>query len=187
MKLYTHEPENNEGVIWRKKKDANRFLAARRGDLISISFQCDFCWAINLTGKEASAYNQQHKVLMSYIHRVNLDMMWSKEPSTVSSTLNNLAKARKNSARLGLDPLVIPQGPWDVKDNAGMQIAIKILIQSQGKGKNATGYQQFDSIHKIRSSYANAMRGSAIGAMDTKLKTNRRVFFGFVAGPTESM
>lgn len=187
MKFYINEPENDEGVIWKKKKDADRFLAARRGDLISFPFQCDFCWAVNITGKEASAYNQRHKVLMSYIRRVNLDMMWSKEPSTVSSTLNNLVKARKNCARLGLDPLVIPQGPWEVKDNAGMQIAIEILIQSQGKGKNATGYQQFDSIRKIRSSYANAMRGSAIGAIDTKLKTNRGVSFGFVAGPTESV
>lgn len=178
MKFYINEPENDKGVIWKKKnKDVNRFLTARRGDLISFPFQCDFCWGVNFTGKEVSAYSQQHKVLMSYIRRVNLDMMWSKEPSTVSSTLNNLVKARKNSARLCLDLVVIPQGPWKVNDNAGMQIAIEILIQSQGKGKNATGYQQFDSIQKIRSSYANSMRGSAVRAIDTKLKTNCGVSF----------
>lgn len=129
MKFYINGPENNEGVIWKKKKDVNRFLSARRGNLITFPFQCDFCWAVNITGKEVSQFNQQHKVLMSSIHRVNLDMMWSKEPSTISSTMNNLVKARKNSARLGLDPVVIPQGPWEFKDNAGMQIAIEILIQ----------------------------------------------------------
>lgn len=174
-------------MIWKKKKDVNRFLTARRGDLLSFPFQCDFCWGVNLTGRELSQFNQRDKTLMSYIRRVNLDMMWSKEPSTVSSTMNNLVKARKNSARLGLDPVVIPQGPWELKDNAGMQIAIEILIQSQGKGRNATGYQQFDSIRKIRSSYSNAIRGSAVGAIDTKLKTNRGVTFGFVGGPTESI
>lgn len=154
---------------------------------MSFPFQCDFCWGVNLTGRELSQFNQRDKTLMSYIHRVNLDVMWTKEPSTVSSTMNNIKKARKNSSRLGLPPVVIPQGPWEVADNAGMQIAIEILVQSQGKGKNATGYQQFNSIRKIRSSYANAMRGSAAGAIDTKLKTNRGVTFGFVGGPTESV
>ena len=69
-----------------------------------------------------------------------------------------------------------------------MQIVIKVFIQSQGEGKNASGYQQYESIWKIRSAYTNTFRGGTVGAsLETKLKTNHRVSFGFVGGPTESV
>lgn len=175
-------------MIRRKKADAERFLTARRGDLCCFPFQCDFCGGVNLTGKEMSSFNQRDRIMMSYTRRVNLDMFWSKEPNTVATTLKNIKKGRNNSARLGLTPIIISQGPWEVGDNMGMQIAIELLIQSQGEGKNASGYQQYEYIRKIRSAYANAFRGSTAGAsLDTKLKTNRGVSFGFVGGPTESV
>ena len=77
MNFRIARPENDEGAEWLKRKEKDRFLSARNGDLLSAPFQCEFCWFVNIKGKEASVEAPSDRLLMAYIRRVNLDIMWS--------------------------------------------------------------------------------------------------------------
>lgn len=77
-------PENDEGVLWHKKKDENHFLEARKGDMLCAPFQCDFCWFINLKGRLFNEKSAEDRLNISLIRHVNLDMLWEKEPSMVA-------------------------------------------------------------------------------------------------------
>ncbi len=93
--------------------------------------------------------------LLGYMRRVNLDMMWSRENSTVSAILGNIRKGKRMSEALNMDPINLVMGPWPLEDKQGFQIALEMLRASQLKGRNADGYQQFDTLRKIRSAYSN--------------------------------
>jgi hypothetical protein len=139
--------------------------------------------------------------LLGYIRRVNLDIMWSKEPLTVGNTLRLLEKGKKMSAELGLPPVSITVGPWPVQDKCGFQVAIEILRASQMPGKNSSAYSQFDSIRKIRSAYLtafeaspercleNACLKSEKGQISTLLnsETQSKLFYMFMQGCEKRM
>jgi hypothetical protein len=76
-------PENDLGAIWKKKREEDRFLTARRGDMLCAPFQCDICWFVNLKGRTPDVRCAQDRLNLALIRRVNLDVFWEKEPSTV--------------------------------------------------------------------------------------------------------
>ena len=136
---------------------------------------------------EANDWYPNDARILAYIRRVNLDVMWSREPSTVASTLNALDRAKRSSEELGLTPQVIKLGPWPIGDTCGFQTAIEMLKHSQGKGKNSDKYIQFDSIRKTCSAYANAYESSPDRCLDNrKLRTDKGQLMSFVKGPTDS-
>ena len=165
----------------------SRFRSARKGDMVCSPFQCDYCWYANIHKGEANHWYPDDARKLAYIRRVNLDIMWSREPSTVASTLNSLIKAKKCSEELNLPIQKIQVGPWPVADTCGFQTAIEMLKHSQGKGKNSSNYIQFDSIRKTRSAYANAYESSPKRCLDNrKLKSDKGQLLSFVSGPTDS-
>jgi hypothetical protein len=87
--------------------------------MVSSPFQCDFCWFVNLTKRPPRDIYEADAQLLAYIRRVNLDMFWSREPSTVGNTLRALEKGRKISEGLGLEPVQLSVGPWPVADTCG--------------------------------------------------------------------
>ena len=172
---------------WKKAKEEKRFLSARKGDMTCAPFQCDHCWFANIMKAEANDWYPNDARILAYIRRVNLDVMWSREPSTVASTLNALDRAKRSSEELGLTPQVIKLGPWPIGDTCGFQTAIEMLKHSQGKGKNSDKYIQFDSIRKTCSAYANAYESSPDRCLDNrKLRTDKGQLMSFVKGPTDS-
>ena len=120
---------------------------------------------MNIKGIEANVGAPSDRLLLAYIRRVNLDIMWSREESTVANTLRQFRKGRELSNELGLPPVCVNLGPWPLKDNQGMQVAIEILRASQRKGRNDSTYVQFDSVRKLRAAYVNIYQTSpmAIG------------------------
>jgi hypothetical protein len=155
--------------------------------MVSSPFQCEFCWFANIQKAEANAWYADDARKLAYMRRVNLDVMWSREPSTVLTTLNTLKKAKRLSEELGFESVPIAVGPWPVADTCGFQVAIEMLKQSQGKGKNDSSYVQFDSIRKIRSAYANAYSSGPARCLDNrKLKSDKGQLLSFVSGPTDS-
>ena len=155
--------------------------------MLSAPFQCDHCWFANIHKAEANPWFAEDARKMAYIRRVNLDVMWSREPSTVGSTYNTLKKAKKCSEQLGFDSVNIKVGPWPVADTCGFQIAIEMLKHSQDSGKNNVNYVQFDSIRKTRSAYANAFDSGPIRCLDNrKLRSDKGQMMSFVSGPTDS-
>ena len=163
-------------------------MCARMGDMLSSPFQCDACWFVNLLKKEVDSASPADRLLLAYIRRVNLDIMWSREESTVASTLGQFRKGKNLSRELGLPPVDLQVGPWPVADNQGFQIAIELLRASQRKGRNDQTYVQFDSIRKLRSAYANAYQASPqVVQRNLLLKGPRGNSFALTNSPTDSL
>ena len=77
---------------------------------------------MNLNHRTATCSSPSDKLLLAYIRRVNLDMMWAREKSTVRNTLAQVKKGKTISAELGLSPVPLQIGPWPVEDMLGTQI-----------------------------------------------------------------
>ena len=186
--FHVARPENDEGAQWKKRKDIDRFMQARNGDMLSAPFQCDHCWFVNLTGQEPDVTSEGDVRLMVCIRRVNLDVMWSREESTVRNTLGNVKKGRLLSEELGLPSVNLQMGPWPVGDALGFQVAIELLCASQRKGRNRADYTQFDSIRKLRAAYSNAFQVSPEGLKRSLwMKWDNGRIFGLTSSPTDSV
>ena len=154
---------------------------------MSAPFQCEYCWFGNLHKVDSNDWYASDARKLAHMRQVNLDIFWSKESSTVYNTLSTLRRAKQCSNKIGLAPIQLKVGPWPVEDNCGFQIAIEMIIMSQGKGRNSPNYIQFDSIRKIRSAYSNVFESSPQRCLDNrKLKSDRGQLMHFVNGDTDS-
>ena len=103
------------------EEDGKRFKEERGGDNLICPFQCDMCLFRNLKGGDLGAIPADESLLMC-IHRVIIDSLWVREPTTV------VANARY-CLYLGLHDPFVPMGPFPVNDdNWGMQVAVVILM-----------------------------------------------------------
>ena len=73
IKFHIHKPKDDEGLVWKRRKDDLAFLTARNGDNIYTPFQCDLCWFRNIMQRLPYANSQADKRLLVYIRRVSLD------------------------------------------------------------------------------------------------------------------
>lgn len=143
--------------------------------------------------RPASEFSVGDSLLLSFVRRVNLDMFWSKEPSTVGGTLSSYRWCRRNCIAVGIEPMVVQQGPYPTRDDYGMKAAISILYQSQRQGRNSKSYSQYDSIRKLRSCLAVGYNSSPYGIITDGSEaesiqiTNRGVRFTSNKSPTESL
>ena len=126
--------------------------------------------------------------LLELIRRVNLDGMWSREPSTVRSIRAGVAKVIKTSTNLGFVPSLPPLGPWPVKDTVGFYIALVQLDYSQSKGKNQESHLQFDSVRKLRTAASHVYEVSAFANVTTThtFRTLQGKVFSNSSCPTQS-
>jgi hypothetical protein len=155
--------------------------------MLTSPFQCDHCWFVNLLKRPAKEMFDSDSRLLAYIRRVNLDVMWSREPSTVGNTFRLLKKAKETSEEVGLPPVQIVVGPWPVGDNCGFQIAIEILRNSQKPGKNDSAYTQFDSIRKLRSAYLSVHESSPMRCLDNGcFKSDKGQILNYINCETQS-
>eukprot|EP00978_Attheya_sp_CCMP212_P008069 scaffold18782_cov24-Attheya_sp.AAC.1 len=155
------EPVDEEGFVWIKKGDENRFKVDMNGSHLSTSFQCDSCCFKNLQGREPSRGNKD-VLLQIAIRSANLDAMWSLEPSTVANNAREIKRGVRESQLVGLRPPYPPLGPWEVGDTVGFGVAIQMLIRSLDNGKR-TANVQFDTVRKLVSGYSNYYHASAKG------------------------
>jgi hypothetical protein len=163
-------------------------MTGRNGDMISAPFQCDFCWFFNIQKRRPTPHlYPSDERLLTYIRRVNLDIFWSRESSTVQNTLRLLKKGKTLSEEMGLNPIRIPVGPWPVSDTCGFQVALETLRASQKPGRYVQTYTQFDSVRKLRASYINAYDSSPMRCLDNRVfKSEKGQSFSLVSGATQS-
>jgi hypothetical protein len=155
--------------------------------MLSSPFQCEFCWFANIHEKDCNHWYASDTRQLAYMRQVNLDIFWSREPSTVQNTLSTLRRAKKCSEDIGLPPINIKVGPWPINDKCGFQIAIEMIKMSQGKGRNSESYIQYDSIRKVRSAYANVFESGPVRCSDNrKMKSDKGQISHFVNGDTDS-
>ena len=166
--------------------DQDRFLRARPGDMLCASFQCDRCWFVNLNRREPRRDSLVDTLLMPYIRRVNLDILWSRETSTVYNNYLVAVKKKNLSVELGLPVQFEPRGPWPVGDNLGFQTAVEMVRQSRLAGRNDKTYQQFDSIRKFRSASTNEYESGVAAANELMMVGDGGRIFRLSSGPTQS-
>ena len=156
--------------------------------MISSPFQCDYCWFINVCKRVPNEDLISDAQLMCYIRRVNLDMFWSREPSTVNTTFQSLNKAKLMSEKLGLPPVSVKMGPWPIGDALGFQICLEILRASKLPGKHSKTYSQFDTIRKLRTAYINCIECEPSRVLNMRsLKTDRGQHLTQTDSPTQSL
>ena len=63
-------------------------------------------------------------------------------------------------------PFLAP-GPLPYEDHCGYELALLMVVASRGKGKYDEAYKQWDTIRKIRSTYSNQVRASAISNFES--------------------
>ena len=154
--------------------------------MLCASFQCDRCWFVNLNKREPRAGSLVDALLMPYIRRVNLDILWSRETSTVYNNYLVSVKKKNVSLDLGLPVQFEPRGPWPVDDEQGFQTAVEMVRQSRLAGKNDKAYQQFDSIRKFRSANTNEFASGVAAASELMLVGDGGRVFRLTSLPTQS-
>lgn len=153
--------------MWRKRKDEQRFLSARKGDTLVAPFQCDYCWFVVLHGRILDEKSPRDQLNLALIRRVNLDVFWSKETSTVLGMYRTFDQGLQSALHLGLKPGFLQgRSPWPLKDNVGFGEAMLILWHSLKKGKTSETNQQFDSVRKLRSLSSNMAAAHPHSSMD---------------------
>ena len=187
MAFHINEATNEVGTVWQREGDKDRFLTARDGDGWCNPFQCDWCWFWNLQGRGPLSDSHSDTTLLKFIRRVNLDIMWSREPTTVKANLTQLNKLKSIPGKIGLKGFDIPRGPWRVEDKVGFGLAIVMLRASQEKGRHDPDYVQFDTIRKLRSAWSNAHESSAWAEDNiVVLKGDKGKAYRLSSSPTES-
>ena len=72
-------------------------------DIMCATFQCETFWFINIKWGDPHKWIISNQRLLYYIRRVNLDVLWSQEPSTVGNVLTYIVKVRRIIEWLGLE------------------------------------------------------------------------------------
>ena len=139
-------------------------MVARNGDWCIAPFQCDSCWFLNIHSRRPRNGSFADKLELTFIRRVNLDMFWSRESSTVLGTTSRLNGIIKGSTSKGRPVPLEPFPPWPLGDSAGMGIALLMLEKSIEPGRNSADYKQFDSCRPLRSAASNVFAASSLGA-----------------------
>ena len=172
--------------MWERKVDEDRFQKARVGDMLCVEFQCDVCWFLNLKKRLPKQTSLVDHLLWPFIRRVNLDIMWSRECSTVINNHRVTVKRKNVSVELGLKPQFEPRGPWPIADGQGFQTALEMVRQSREPGKNDKLYQQLDTIRKFHTAGTNEFESIPRAGNDVMFIGDGGRIFRTTTAPTQS-
>ena len=82
-------PVDNDGEVWIKAGEEDRFNVGHDGAHLFLPFKCDICWFRNLKGRDPEKDKDRDKLLLITIRRVNLLGMWGSDNGrNEGSTIN---------------------------------------------------------------------------------------------------
>jgi hypothetical protein len=149
------------------KSESDRFKQGRNGDDLMTPFECDYCIFRKLYGRNPVEAGGADNYPMACIRRINLDACWSRATSTVLGNASLIRQGLRLSASVGLEGPYYPPGPLPGHDHCGYEVAIQMVLASLEKGSYSSTHKQFDTIRRLRSSYSNQIRASAIANFTT--------------------
>ncbi len=168
------KPQEEAGEEIEDEEDKNRFMLGRNGDNLVTPFQCDQCHFHNLMKRDPVPGVAQDVRLLKLIRRASLDALWSREPTTISSTLLSNCHGARIAKSLGFgDQLYRPMGPFPLEDTFGMGAALVMLQMSLQPGRYDK-HVQFGTVQKFRSAYSNVYHASVEGLGATVLAKDTR-------------
>ena len=154
-----HLLDEDGNDIYDCPSDRDRYKIGVDGAQFLITFQCDIC-IFRLLFRRDPSYTSFDIGHLHVIRRLNLDAIWSREPSTIKANLRSLAKLISTCETAGIKPNIPLLGPLPFKDNFGYFIAFSMLVHSRNPGKHSKLYTQFATIRKQRSSFSNLYMAS---------------------------
>lgn len=134
--------------------DARRYKEGIDGAQFVTTFQCDICIFHLLFKRKPTVTTQDYESLI-VIRRLNLDALWSREPTTIASNLRSLSKLISTCEVAGMKPNLPPLGPIPFEDKFGYFVAFSMLVHSKQPGRHLSLYTQFATIRKQRSAFSN--------------------------------
>ena len=150
------------------EEDVDRYNHARKGDTLMVPFQCQLCHFRNLKGRNPEVNNDEDYRLLSFIKRANLDAFWSRTSSTVEGNKSQVSKLIEYS----FVELLPARGPFALKDEFGMGIAVATLLRSLDPGRNDE-FVQYDTTRKFRSAFSNLWQASVHTTQGTVMSEGR--------------
>ena len=150
-----------------KQSDRLRFCAARDGDDLLVSFECDTCIFAKVYQRLPDRVGEDDKFVLGCIRRINLDAFWSRARSTVLSNTSRFREMVNMSLRLGFEPPYGDPGPLPGFDHCGYRVAILMVAKSLQSGRYSETHNQWDTIRKFRSAYSNQIRASRLSNSTT--------------------
>ena len=100
-------------------------------------------------------YTQRHHECIVVIRHINLDVLWSREPSTIKGNMRVLSKCIATCESSGMKPNLPMLGPMPFKDNFGFVMAHSMVLHSLNPGRHNTIYTQYATIQKQRATFSN--------------------------------
>lgn len=167
--LFSEEGDDDRLVSGWKAKNSNkgRYRQGRDGDDLLVAFECDFCVFRKVYGRPPNETLELDRFGMGCIRRVVLDSFWSRSRSTVNSNTYRYREIIRMYRSLGFEPPYSPPGPLPPHDHCGYKIAILMVAKSLEPGRHSATHMQWDTVRKIRASYSNQIRASAVSNSTT--------------------
>jgi hypothetical protein len=105
--------------------------------------------------------------VMEYLRQAILDLLWSREPSTVRSNLREAKRGVRMAKRFGFpdDSPTPPMGPFPLSDDFGMKAALVVLDRSLDPGRYSD-HVQWETFRKARSAITNITQAGVGGLED---------------------
>jgi hypothetical protein len=155
---------DEDGVpLYNKPSDKFRYKVGTNGAHLIVPFQCDLCIFRTLFKRDPRDVIGD-KQNCAIIRRINLDVIWSREPSTVAANMRSLAKLIAMCESSGITPQLPPLGPLSFEDSSGFCIAFGMIRHSMQPGRHSTTHTQFATIRKQRSAFSNLYQISKAGS-----------------------
>lgn len=148
-------------------KEASRFKCARLGDNLMCPFQCEICHFRNIQLRDPRIDSIQDKYLLVVMRRAILDSFWARAEGTVLTQKRDVGKILNIAEnKFGLRQILPDMGPYRLRDDWGMQLAVVMLDRSLDVGRNEVTLQ-FGTTRKLRAAYSNVWNASVHGSSHT--------------------
>jgi hypothetical protein len=118
-----------KGNLWFKQKaKENEINQGVRWAHATMSFQCEWCWFINLEGHLPES--NLDDMYLKLMHRANLDAMSGRAITTTAAHAAATKRLVRKCALIGKTPTIPLRGPLPMSDLVGMSVAMDMLFHS---------------------------------------------------------
>ena len=140
-----------------------------RGAHVSIPFQCERCWMINLEGRLPEPGLDDAFIMC--LRRANLDAMCGRSLMTIVAHANAIGRLVENCRLIRKTPSIPQRGSTTLGDDVGMGVAVDMLLHSITAKSRLKGekFVQFDSVRKVRGSFTLAWESSPTGLAERNM------------------
>ncbi len=187
-KFFINEPLDDDGMpMYEDDEDEQRYKVGCNGAQFMMPFQCDTCVFRSLYKRDSRGTPVDSEAL-EVIRRMNLDLIWSREPGTIEKNIGYVNNLIVTCQASGFEPQMPPLGPMPFEDIYGWGVAFTMIIHLTREGRNVKTHTQFATIRKNRSAFSNLYGASVLGVMEKEaISLKREPAATISACPTNSL